>query len=96
MRVLAAGTEGHRGDLENLETLRSGAADSDAVIRTAFNHDFSQYVANCESDRQVIEAIGRRSGRLRQTPDWHLRDRNGERKAGHSRHRAGTDPLVRK
>jgi nucleoside-diphosphate-sugar epimerase len=54
----AAGAEVHRGDLENLETLRSGAAQSDAVIHTAFNHDFSQYVANCEADRQVIEALG--------------------------------------
>jgi nucleoside-diphosphate-sugar epimerase len=48
----------HRGDLENRESLRSGAAKSDAVIHTAFNHDFSKYVANCEADRQVIEALG--------------------------------------
>ncbi len=56
--LIAAGAEVHRGDLENLESLRSGAANSDAVIHTAFNHDFSKYVANCESDRQVIEALG--------------------------------------
>jgi nucleoside-diphosphate-sugar epimerase len=54
----AAGAEVHRGDLENLESLRSGAANSDAVIHTAFNHDFSKYVANCEADRQVIQALG--------------------------------------
>jgi nucleoside-diphosphate-sugar epimerase len=56
--LIAAGAEVHRGDLENLESLRSGAANSDAVIHTAFNHDFSKYVANCEADRQVIEALG--------------------------------------
>jgi nucleoside-diphosphate-sugar epimerase len=56
--LIAAGAQVHRGDLENLDSLRSGAADSDAVIHTAFNHDFSKYVANCESDRQVIEALG--------------------------------------
>src|SRR5271155_3801352 len=56
--LIAAGAEVHRGDLENLESLRSGAAGSDAVIHTAFNHDFSKYVANCEADRQVIEALG--------------------------------------
>ena len=56
--LIAAGAEAHRGDLENLESLRRGAASADAVIHTAFNHDFSKYVANCESDRQVIEALG--------------------------------------
>jgi len=56
--LLAAGAEVHRGDLEDLDTLRGGAANVDAVIHTAFNHDFSQYLANCESDRRVIEALG--------------------------------------
>ena len=56
--LIAAGAQVHRGDLENLDSLRSAAAGSDAVIHTAFNHDFSQYIANCESDRQVIEALG--------------------------------------
>jgi nucleoside-diphosphate-sugar epimerase len=48
----------HRGDLEDLESVRSGAANSDAVIHTAFNHDFSKYVANCEAERRVVEALG--------------------------------------
>lgn len=56
--LIAAGAEVHRGDLENRESLRSGAAACDAVIHTAFNHDFSKYAANCEDDRQVIEALG--------------------------------------
>ncbi|CAN5841907.1 SDR family oxidoreductase [soil metagenome] len=56
--LTALGAEAHRGTLEDLDSLRSAAAKSDGVIHTAFNHDFSTYVTNCEDDRTVIEAIG--------------------------------------
>ena len=54
----AAGAQVHRGDLEQPDTLRAGADQADAVIHTAFDHDFSNFVANCEKDRRVIEAMG--------------------------------------
>lgn len=54
----SAGAEVHRGTLEDLDSIRAGVAKADAVIHTAFDHDFANFVANCEKDRRVIEALG--------------------------------------
>src|SRR5689334_3899115 len=54
----AAGAEVHRGSLEDLETLLTGAAAADAVIHLAFIHDFLNYAPAAEKDARAIETLG--------------------------------------
>ncbi|RZK24200.1 MAG: SDR family oxidoreductase [Hymenobacter sp.] len=56
--LATAGAEAHLGALDDLDSLRRGAAAADGVIHTAFNHDFSAYAAAAQTDQRAIEALG--------------------------------------
>jgi nucleoside-diphosphate-sugar epimerase len=56
--LAAAGAEVHRGSLADLDSLKRGAAQADAVIHAAFNHDFSKFAQNCAEDERAIQTIG--------------------------------------
>lgn len=56
--LAAIGARVLRTTLDDLDTLRSVASTADAVIHTAFNHDFSRFIESCKQDRRVIDALG--------------------------------------
>ncbi len=57
-KLISAGAEAHRGDLNDFESLKAGAGNCDAVIHLGFVHDFTRFEEMCKLDGQVIEAIG--------------------------------------
>lgn len=57
-KLAATGAKVLRATLDDLNALGDAAASADAVIHTAFNHDFSKFAENAEQDRRVIEALG--------------------------------------
>lgn len=57
--LAASGIEPFYGDIASPESLSRGVSMCDGVIHTAFNHDFSTFGANCETDRLVIEEIAK-------------------------------------
>lgn len=56
--LAAAGADVHRGTLDDLESLRAGAAEAEGVIHLAYVHDFTQLQAAAQTDRRAIEALG--------------------------------------
>lgn len=57
-KLKAAGAEFLKGDLQDLDSLRKGAENADAVIHAGFIHDFTRFAEMCEVDRVAIDTIG--------------------------------------
>jgi nucleoside-diphosphate-sugar epimerase len=57
-QLKAVGAEVHRGDLQDLDSLRSGAKGMDVVVNLAFGHDFSKFAENAADEIKAIEAVG--------------------------------------
>ncbi|MFC3749549.1 SDR family oxidoreductase [Paenibacillus sp. GCM10012306] len=56
--LLKSGALVHRGSLDDLDSLRSGAKACDGVIHTAFNHDFSNMADAGLTDRRAVQTFG--------------------------------------
>jgi nucleoside-diphosphate-sugar epimerase len=57
-QLKAAGAEVHRGDLQDLDSLRKGATGMDVVVNLAFSHDWSAFAQNAADEIKAIEALG--------------------------------------
>jgi nucleoside-diphosphate-sugar epimerase len=56
--LVAAGVEPYHATLEDPDSFKAGVAQADAVIHCAFDHDFANFLANCQKDQRVIKAMG--------------------------------------
>jgi nucleoside-diphosphate-sugar epimerase len=56
--LTAAGARVRRGSLDDIDSLRAGAADADGVIHLAFKHDFSDFAAAGAADLNAVQAMG--------------------------------------
>ena len=57
-RMIAIGAMVRNGTLDELEILRDGASQSDAVVHLAFGSDYAKFAETCDADVRAIKTIG--------------------------------------
>ena len=57
-QLKAIGAQVHRGDLQDIDSLRAGATGMDAVVNLAFSHEWSKFAQNAQDEIKAIEALG--------------------------------------
>jgi nucleoside-diphosphate-sugar epimerase len=54
----AKGAQVRRGDLDELESIRAGATEADAVLHLANKHDFNNQAVSNKAERDAVQTIG--------------------------------------
>jgi nucleoside-diphosphate-sugar epimerase len=57
-QLTSMGADVHRGNLEDLDSLRIGAMGMDVIVNLAFNHDMSRFAQSAVDEIKAIEALG--------------------------------------
>lgn len=56
--IAGLGAEVHRGSLDDIESLRSGAEKAEGIVHLGYHHDFAQMAEAAQLDRRAVDTFG--------------------------------------